>query len=71
MFTTQTWPYCKTAKEFLSKNKIDYIEKDVDLDEEALKEMMRMNISGVPAFLIGDEVVIGLDEEEILELVKQ
>ena len=32
--------------------------------------MMRMNISGVPAFLIGDEVVIGLDEEEILELVK-
>jgi glutaredoxin 3 len=47
------------------------IEKDVDLDEEALKEMMYMNISGVPAFLIGDEVVIGLDEEEILELVKQ
>jgi protein-disulfide isomerase len=33
--------------------------------------MMYMNISGVPAFLIGDEVVIGLDEEEILELVKQ
>jgi len=70
MFTTQTWPYCKTAKEFLSKNKIDYTEKNVDLDEEALKEMMNMNISGVPTFLIGEEVVIGLDKEKILELVK-
>jgi hypothetical protein len=29
-----------------------------------------MNISGVPAFLIGEEVVIGLDEDEILKLVK-
>lgn len=32
--------------------------------------MMNMNISGVPTFLIGEEVVIGLDKEKILELVK-
>lgn len=31
--------------------------------------MARRNISGVPAFLIGDDVVVGLDKEKILELV--
>ncbi|MPN03677.1 hypothetical protein SDC9_150909 [bioreactor metagenome] len=30
---------------------------------------MRRNISGVPTFLIGDDVVVGLDKAKILKLV--
>ena len=36
---------------------------------EARNEMIRRNISGVPTFLIGDDVVVGLDKAKILELV--
>jgi len=32
-------------------------------------ELQRRNISGVPAFLIGEDVVVGLDKEKILKLV--
>ena len=57
------------AKEFLSQNKISYIEKDVNMDQQARNEMIQRNISGVPAFLIGDDVVVGLDKDKILGLV--
>jgi len=69
MFTTKTWPNCTTAKEFLAQNKISFIEKDVNVDEDARTEFARRNLRGVPAFLIGEDVVVGLDKSKILELV--
>lgn len=32
-------------------------------------ELQRRNISGVPTFIIGDDVIVGLDKEKILKLV--
>lgn len=69
LFTTSTWPHCKTAKEFLSQNRIHYIEKDINVDREARGEMIKRKISGVPTFLIGEDIVIGLDREKVLNLV--
>lgn len=57
------------AKEFLSQQKIHFIEKDVNKDPQAAWELQKRNISGVPAFLIGDDVIVGLDKRKILELV--
>ena len=69
VFTTQTWPHCRTAKEFLFKNKIHFIEKDINKDIDARNELIKRNISGVPTFLIGDDIVVGLDTNKILQLV--
>lgn len=57
------------AKEFLSENNIHYVERDIGADPEARKEMMRRKVTGVPTFLIGDDVVVGLDQQKILDLV--
>lgn len=57
------------AKEFLSQNRIHYIEKDINFDHDARSEMARKNISGVPAFFIGEDIVVGLDKAKILKLV--
>ena len=57
------------AKEFLSQQKIHYVEKDINVDNEARYELQRRNISGVPAFLIGEDLVVGLDKVKILQLV--
>lgn len=45
------------------------MEKDINLDAEARQEFTRRNIRGVPSFLIGEEVVVGLDQAKILALV--
>lgn len=57
------------AKEFLSQNRIHFVEKDINVDAEARNELTRRNISGVPSFLIGEDMVVGLDKAKILELV--
>ena len=45
------------------------MEKDVNLDAQARSQFMKMGLRGVPAFLIGDDVISGLDTKRILELV--
>lgn len=57
------------AKEFLSQQKIHYVEKDVNSDPQAAWELQKRNISGVPTFLIGEDVIVGFDKQKILKLV--
>lgn len=45
------------------------MEKDINVDSEARKFMMQRGVSGVPSFLIGEEMVVGLDKEKVLALV--
>ncbi len=40
-----------------------------NVDTQARGELQRRNISGVPTFLIGEDVVVGLDKAKILKLV--
>lgn len=69
VLTTSTCPYCRKAKEFLRQNQIHFTEKDVNTDQQARAEMTRRYLTGVPAFLIGNDVVVGLDTAKILQLV--
>lgn len=69
LYTTKTCAYCNMAKEFLKENKIHYIEKDINVDMNAQNELTKRNIKGVPTFSIGDEFVIGLDKDKVLNLV--
>lgn len=39
------------------------------MDKEARSEMLRIKATGVPTFLIGQDLVIGLDRDKILSLV--
>lgn len=69
VLTSSTCGYCKMAKEFLNQNKIHFIEKDVNLDPQARYEMTSRNITGVPTFIIGNDVVVGFNKMRILQLV--
>lgn len=51
------------------KNKIAFEEKDINVDAAAMQELQRRNVTGVPAFLIGEEMVVGIDKARILRLV--
>lgn len=69
MFTTQTCSSCKVAKNFLFQNRIQFEQKDINVDAKAREELLRRNISGVPTFLIGKDYVTGFDPKKILKLV--
>ena len=69
LYSTATWPHCKTAKEFLREKGYSFIEKDVNKDKEARDEFAKRGFQGVPAFVIGDDVVVGLDKNKIESLI--
>ncbi len=69
IFTSQTCPSCKIAKNFLFQNKIQFEQKDISVDAKARAELNRRSISGVPTFLIGTEYVTGFNPSKILKLI--
>ena len=69
MFTTQTWPHCTTAKSYLREKGYSFTEKDVNKDAAARDEFTKRGLRGVPAFVIGDQVVEGLDTNKIESLM--
>lgn len=47
------------------------MEKDVSKDMEARNELIKRRVMGVPAILIGDEMVVGFDRARIDSLIKK
>ena len=55
--------------EFLSQRNIDFIEKNIRTDLDAIQEMVEMNSQSTPTTIIDDEVIRGFDKERISELL--
>lgn len=54
------------AKKFLDKNKIEYENIDVSVDQVAAKEMVdKSGQMGVPVILIDEKIIVGFNKEEI------
>lgn len=61
VFTEARCNFCKQMKDFLNKNQIDYIEKDVS-NRENFEELMRLKGQGVPFTLIRKRPFTGFNE---------
>ena len=53
--------------EFLSRNGVEYTEKNIRTDLDAMQEMVSMNSQATPTTVIDGEVIIGFDQEKISE----
>ncbi len=63
IYSTPTCPYCKRAKEYLSRKGISYTDIDVAQDKEKAKEMtQKTGQMSVPVIIIDDEIVVGFNQ---------
>ena len=63
VYSTSTCPYCKRAKEYLSRKGISYTDIDVVQDREKAKEMtQKSGQMSVPVIIIDDEIVVGFNQ---------
>lgn len=62
LYSVAWCPHCKEAKEYLTKNTIPFINRDVEVDEQAMTELTeKYKSQGVPVIVIGtgkDEIVV-------------
>lgn len=69
VYTSNTWPHCHTAKEYLSNNNIQFEERNIQEDPSARKELVKRRIMGVPAIQIDEDMVTGFDKDKIDDLL--
>lgn len=65
VYSSNTCPYCVSAKKYLTENGIEFEEKNIQTNPEARKELMQMGHMGVPVILIDDEEIVGFDKNRI------
>ncbi len=70
IYSTPVCHFCHMAKEYFKANDVAYTEFDVASDPQKRMEMVEMTGQmGVPVIRIGDDVVVGFDEEKVAELL--
>jgi len=69
MYTSDTCPHCRTAKNFLVEKGYHFKERNINKDPVARQELMNRNIMSVPTFIIGGESVIGFDKPRIEHII--
>lgn len=57
--------------EYLSQKGVPYVEKNVSLDPEALKELAGMGIRSLPVVVIGDKRLRGFNPKAIDEALAE
>jgi len=68
IYSTPTCHFCQTTKEFFKENNVEYTEHDVSVDQEKRAEMIeKSGQMGVPVVFVGEEMIIGYNEDKLKE----
>ena len=61
--------FCESVKGFLSQRGIEFTDRDVSADQEALAELGRLGYMTTPVTVIDGEAVVGFDRERLEQLL--
>ena len=67
VYTSNTCPHCKAAKNYLRENNIEFEEKNVDEDRSAIDYLVEKGHRGVPVINIDGEDLVGFNKELVDE----
>jgi len=74
LYSTSWCPHCKAAKEYFTRNNIPFINRDVELDSDAMTLLTdKYKSQGVPVIVIGEDAVVlkGFDETRFEKAVEK
>ena len=70
IYSTPTCHFCHMAKDFFSANNITFTDHNVATDIAKRKEMVeKSGQMGVPVITIGDQLIVGFDQERLKQLL--
>lgn len=66
IYSTPTCHFCHMAKDYFDEKGVTYNDIDVSKDMNAAREMiMKSGQRGVPVITIGDQFIVGFDQQRI------
>ena len=71
IYSTASCHFCHMAKEWLTEKGIPYVDYNVGEDMARRKEMVEITGQlGVPVIKIGDEVMVGFNQEQMAKILE-
>ena len=71
IYSTETCHFCHMAKEWLTSKGVPFVDDNVGSDIEKRKDMMEMTgLLGVPVIIIGNEVMIGFNPDQMAKILE-
>ena len=71
IYSTPSCHFCHMAKDWLNEKQIPFVDYNVGEDKEKRKEMVEMTGQlGVPVIKIGDEIMIGFNQEQMAKILE-
>lgn len=69
IYTSQACIHCKNAKNYFKENNIEFEEKRIDQDRDAMNDLIQRGHRSVPIIEIDGEEVVGFDQSKIQRLL--
>ncbi len=57
--------FCGKVKEFLSRNNIAFVDRDVTKDDAALNELQKLGFMTTPVTVVDGQVIVGFDQDKL------
>lgn len=71
IYSTPSCHFCHMAKEWLTEKGVPYVDYNVGEDMARRKEMVEITGQlGVPVIKIGDDVMVGFNQEQMAKLLE-
>ncbi len=72
LFTQPGCPPCHWAKSYLSEKGIEFQERDISQDPQAVEDLVyKYQSRSTPTLVIGDEVMIGFDPDRVEQILAE
>jgi mycoredoxin len=70
LYGTSWCGYCKLTRDFFQKNKIPFVEYDIETSVEGKNQYERLHGNGVPLVVIHGEVMSGYNPQKMKNLLR-
>lgn len=71
LYGTKWCPWCLRAKSYFENEKIEFVWKDADVQENTDELFRKTKQSSIPVIDIDGNIVVGFDQEKIKHLLNQ
>jgi glutaredoxin 3 len=71
MYSTRSCPYCQKARAYFDRIGQEYVDKDVESDDDARDELMSLTHGnrGVPVIVVGDDMIQGWSQTRVEQML--
>ena len=71
VYSQPGWMYCRKVKEFLSQQGVQFTERNISTDPDAVNDLRRLGAMTLPLTLIDSETLTGFDEEKFKQILNK